>query len=271
MADKKKRDPWTWKKKLAAILTAATVFASSGVVYWATRPDLTVIDVTDKSASARYKRSGVLKRARQRKNAPKFLTGITVHQTATRGVGTKAWPKMTAHYGVASNGDVYRIHPPGTYLFAADALNGRTLSIEVAGFYGNQNMPAAQVAGLHRAIHIAIADAKEIGATLTHIYGHRQSTKGKPFGPQRSIFVNSAKWANDRKILAMDVDATFGTGRTIPAKWLVDDDVSGLEAAVAPTFGAFSVANESEYPEAEATDDDDDQHGELDEDQEVAA
>ena len=269
MADKKKREPWSWKKKLAAILSAATVFASTGVVYWTTRPDLEVIDVTSKAASARYKKSGVLKRARQRRNAPKFLKGITLHQTATRGVGTKAWPHMTAHYGVATNGDVYRIHPPGTYLFASDALNGRTLAIEVAGFFGKQNMPPAQVAGLHKAIRVAIADAAEIGAELTHIYGHRQSTRGKPFGPQRSIFVNGAKWANDRKILAMDVDATFGTGLRIPDKWLVADGPVAADAA--PTFGAFDLrGGELEAPEL-GTELDDDMHGDLDEDQEVAA
>ncbi len=269
MADKKKRGPWSWQKKLAAILSAATVFASTGIVYWTTRPDLEVIDVTSKSASARYKKSGVLKRARQRKDAPKFLRGITLHQTATRGVGTKAWPKMTAHYGVATNGDVYRIHPPGTYLFAANALNGRTLSIEVAGFFGKQNMPPAQVRGLHKAIRVAIADAAEIGAELTHIYGHRQATRGKPFGPQRSIFVNGAKWASDRRILAMDVDATFGTGLKIPGRWLVDDGPVAADAA--PTFGAFEFGGDSaELPEL-GTELDDDMHGELDEDFEVAA
>ncbi len=234
MADKKKkRAPWSWQKKIAAILTSAGLLAGGSVVWWATRPG-EVIDVTEKAAGARYK-SGVLKRARKRKNPARDLKGITLHQTGTKGVGTKAWPKMTAHYGVQKDGRVYRIHPPEVYLFASNGLNGRTLSIEVAGLFGNQDMPPAQVRGLHEAIQLAKKDAKAIGADLEFIYGHRQSTKGRPFGPKRSIWVNGAVWADKRRIVSMEPDRTFGTGRTIPAQWFIEDGET-TDAAIA-SFG----------------------------------
>lgn len=264
MSDKKKRKGFSWQQKIGALVAGAGTIAGGfwGLWWWNRPPVMEVIDVTAKAAGAKY-RSGNLKRLRKRKNPARDLKGITLHQTATRGVGTKAWPKMTAHYGVQKDGRIYRIHPPEVYLYAANALNGRTVSIEVAGLFGKQDLPKLQAIGLQQAIKLAKTDAAKIGATLKFIYGHRQATKGKPFGPQRSIWQNGGVWANDHGVLETEPDRTFGTGRKIPQSWLIpdgagDEAVATFAAAFGPDLDVDQLGTGTP---PEGHDDDDDTHG----------
>ena len=82
------------------------------------------------------------KRKRRRKWSQ--ITGITLHQTGIHGFGERAWPRVTAHLGVHSDGRVFLIHPLESYLWSSDALNRDTVAIEVAGnFLGDLDKPSS--------------------------------------------------------------------------------------------------------------------------------
>ncbi len=81
---------------------------------------------------------------RKRVRAWSEIKGITLHQTGVHGFGARAWPKVTSHLGVHSDGRVYLIHPLQAYLWSSDALNRDTVAIEVAGnFIGDPERPGS--------------------------------------------------------------------------------------------------------------------------------
>jgi hypothetical protein len=61
------------------------------------------IDLTEESSLEKRKRT----------RAWSAITGITLHQTGVHGFGESAWPRVTAHLGVHSDGRVLLIHPAG--------------------------------------------------------------------------------------------------------------------------------------------------------------
>lgn len=181
-------------------------------------PPVEVVDVEAKAAGARYKKSGELKRRSFR--AWDQLSGIVLHQIGVREVGRAAYPNVTAHIGVHHDGTIYRIHPLPTRLAASDALNPDTVSIEVAGLFGQDTpIPQAQVYGLRQAIRLIQQEVAANGGRIEAVYAHRQGARDRPLDPQAGLWREGALWAEEKLGIVTRPSYTRGSGRPIPAHW----------------------------------------------------
>ncbi len=228
--------------KIAALLALAAV-AGLALASGGGPP---IVDVRDKAKNSKYKKSRRIKRDIKRKDITK-LTGITLHQVGVRKVGRRAYPKMTAHLGVHHDGTIYYIHPFDTLLFHGHGLNRDTIGIEVAGLFGkNTPIPEAQAAGIRRAIRFAQSEARKLGANITKVYGHRQSSNMRAADPGPAIWSEGAM----RSGLETPMDETRGTGKTIPDRWLEAPAVAGTHDADT-LFSTDVIVNELDDDEAE--------------------
>jgi len=165
----------------------------------------------------------------------KAITGITLHQVGVSNMGRSAWPKVTAHLGVHTDGTVYRIHPMRSYLWHGHKLNRDTIGIEVAGnFLGDENdlnsywkngggpdrLNSAQRAGIHKAVRYAMSTVKKNGGKIKYIYAHRQASGDRGVDPGDEIWRAGGLWAQKRFGLTEGgCDYTRGSGRGIPGAW----------------------------------------------------
>ncbi|MCB9570326.1 MAG: CHAT domain-containing protein [Myxococcales bacterium] len=173
------------------------------------------------------------KRKRRRKWSQ--ITGITLHQTGIHGFGERAWPRVTAHLGVHSDGRVFLIHPLESYLWSSNGFNRDTVAIEVAGnFLGDESNPRsywakgggptelneAMVAGLRRAIRYIIQEVRAGGGAITEIHAHRQTRRAKSNCPGAAIWREGGVWAQEELGLSDGGPGyTRDDGQPIPPAW----------------------------------------------------
>lgn len=176
-------------------------------------------DETD-PGKKKQKRDGQVKRVYRSPRDIGKVVGITLHQVDVNNVGRGAYRKMSAHYAVHHDGEVYWIHPATTLVIHAHGLNRDTIGIEVAGKFAlDTPLPPAQALGLQRAIRIACAEVEGLGGRITHIWAHRQSSKKRARDPGRAIYQAGVLWAMEELELEHDPGETRGKGLRIPAEW----------------------------------------------------
>lgn len=208
------------------------------------------VDLRDKAEDVRYQEgggygsaSGQVKRTYKTRSMAK-VKGITVHHVGVPEVGEGAIHKFTYHVVVHHDGRVYWVHPFTTYLLHGNGLNADTIAISVSGSFGDveTELPAAQAAGLRRAIAWVKRAANAEGADVSEIWTHRQSASGRGLDPGRSPYREGVLWAVNSLGLEHDPNATRGTGLVIPEIWLAEE----LAASGGPVLAA-------ELPEARTT------------------
>ncbi len=211
-------------------------------------------------------RSPIAKRKRTR--AWREIKGITLHQTGIHGFGARAWPKVTAHLGVHSDGQVMLIHPLQAYLWSSDALNRDTVAIEVAGNFigdparpdsywkpggGPSTLTPAMIDGLRRAIRWIVAEVAKNGGEITDIFAHRQAKRGKSNCPGAAIWLNAGVWAQE-ELGKGNGGPGFkrGDGQLIPPAWdprLLDGILSFGDADdYVIDFDSMTAEDGAEYP-----------------------
>jgi hypothetical protein len=189
------------------------------------RTDFPDCDVTAKSPPEKRKRT----------RAWSEIDGIVLHQTGVHGFGERAWPKVTAHLGVHSDGRVFWIHPLQARLSASNGFNSTTVAIEVAGnFRGEEARPESlwktgggpstltpeMIEGLRRAIRFLCAEVERHGGKITHVFAHRQASAQRPACPGEAIWRAGGVWA--QTTLGLDDGGqgfTIDDGRAIPPAW----------------------------------------------------
>ncbi|HEY0133470.1 MAG TPA: N-acetylmuramoyl-L-alanine amidase, partial [Nannocystis sp.] len=235
--------------------------AGSAVVADTTEPvpeDRPDFDVTAQSPGEKRKRT----------RAWSELKGITLHQTGVHGFGARAWPRVTAHMGVHSDGRVYLIHPLQAYLWSSDALNRDTVAIEVAGnFIGDPARPAsfwkqgggpstltpAMIDGLRRAIRWIVAEVARNGGEITDVFAHRQAKRGKSNCPGAEIWLHAGVWAQTELGLGNGGPGfTRSDGQPIPPAWdprLLDQPLPFADPdAYVIDFEAMTAEEGAEFP-----------------------
>lgn len=179
-----------------------------------------VVDLRHAARNVTYRKgqlAGITKRTFKGKRDLADVDGIMLHQWGVSSVGRGAHRKVTAHLSVGHDGTVYYIHPFDTWLAHGNGLNGRTVSIEVAGLYGRDSVvPAPIIAGTRRAIAFARQEMHRQGGTLRTIWAHRQTNKNRAMDPGPDIWRRAAVPSG----LTMHRDETRGSGKPIPDYWV---------------------------------------------------
>lgn len=219
----------------------------------AARGDGVDVDVTDRSPADKRKRTRAWSR----------ITGIVLHQTGVHGFPARAWPRVTAHVGVDTDGKVWWIHPLQAHLWASHGFNATTVAIEVAGNYrreegrlhsfwakggGPDALTPAAVEGIRRAIQFIIAEVERHGGRIAYVHAHRQASKTRPACPGEAIWRAGGVWAQETLGLSDGGDGyTIGDGLPIPRAWDERRGQAGDRGDVALDDGAPASAQDHEF------------------------
>lgn len=178
--------------------------------------------------------------ARARSKGTRSKTeGVCVHQTAGP---VRNWANVPCHIGIDRDGRVSLVHSLDAYLYAAHALNRRSVSVEI-------ECRAAGIEGVDRTFWRR-ASEKEKGETmdalayeanekqlralqlvlfyLAQVYGalklwaHRQSHKSRVSDPGSRIYAAMEAAAAVNSKLMTAPDDVFGSGTVIPRQWRAD-------------------------------------------------
>jgi len=158
------------------------------------------------------------------------ISGIVLHQCACKIETAQRWKKVNAHYGISSDGVVYRLSELTDYITHAQGLSLRTVGIEVSGnWYGIEGDPktlwtpggaaARMTVAIEDSIRRAIKDVfVRLGRTVP-IYAHRQSSDRRLWCPGEAIYrighvVNISNGFEEAHTLVV------GAGKPIPAEWM---------------------------------------------------
>lgn len=174
------------------------------------------------------------------RRAPQTIDGIVVHQTATRfGVtmaqvkaagGDRALAKHRRALGVAAHmtafdtGYAVLAHPLVWYVYHGNALNARSLGLEVEGEFpciqGEQELFTGALERAARdGLEYLVRKGREAGMPLRYIWAHRQSSMTRPNDPGgeiwRKLVMNFAIG-----YLGLIVQPAFTSGgMAIPSEW----------------------------------------------------
>ena len=167
------------------------------------------------------------------------IDSIVLHQMGfSRGTDPMRYLGVPAHYIVMADGTIAQLHNWETYLFTSNALNSRSIGVEIAGNFPNEDgrwwsgdkfgrdRPTDQqieaIRGLIRYIDRSLRDQ---GQTLRGVFAHRQSSAAKRNDPGPDV------WRGVSPVFAElgleDVsDFSIDSGAPIPDSWKSDPGVS---------------------------------------------
>lgn len=171
--------------------------------------------------------------------APATITGIVLHQTATR-LGNKhaRWYNVACHVGIPPSGEILYVNDILAYVWHANGANRFSIGIEIDGrFEGVKGvrktlwrykdgqepdvLSAKQIAAARSAITWLVAHAKERSCSITHIYAHRQFSDQRRSDPGSAIWKEVGVWAQNEVGLQLKSrpDFTLDTGMPLPVEW----------------------------------------------------
>jgi hypothetical protein len=178
-----------------------------------------------------------LEKGRKGLRDPKKVTGIVLHQTATK-LGNKAtrWYDVACHVGIPPGGAILYVNDILSYVWHANAANRFSVGIEIDGRFegvlGDHKtrwnwqdgreadvLSAKQIAAARDAVRWLVDHGRSIGCPMTHIYAHRQFSDQRRSDPGSQIWTEVALWAKQDLGLKTRPDYTIGTGLAIPTKW----------------------------------------------------
>jgi len=173
------------------------------------------------------------------------VTGIVLHQTScqmgslpSRWHKTRTRPGTAAHFGIARDGTVIRVHDLTWLTPHGHGFNARCVGIELDGMYpgliddrrtfwkpkGSKAQPMVPTPELVQAaletIALIVGEVAEQGGTVLYLLAHRQSSAARRSDPGQALWQAVALPAMRAHGLT-DGGAGFriGTGRGIPGEW----------------------------------------------------
>ncbi|MGX5821012.1 peptidoglycan recognition protein family protein [Chitinophaga lutea] len=159
------------------------------------------------------------------------IDGIVLHQMAfSRGNDLNRYNEVGAHYIVMHDGKIGQLFENTAFLNASNGFNSRTVAIEFAGHFPDENYnwwkgnssrtlltPAQLQAG-----RCLVKQIKADVPSVKHIYAHRQSSGDRSNDPGPDIWLGVGQWAISQLGLS-DVKngvAQIGNGgQAVPAGW----------------------------------------------------
>ncbi len=160
------------------------------------------------------------------------IDSIVLHQMGfSRGSDPMKYLGVPAHYVVMPSGVVAQLHPWETYLYTSNALNSRSIGVEIAGNFPNEDgnwwspekfgtdQPTPEqlnaIKGLVRYIDRGLRDQ---GQRLLGVYAHRQSSAAKRNDPGPDVWRAVSPVFAELGLEDVSGFATGG-GAPIPESW----------------------------------------------------
>jgi len=161
---------------------------------------------------------------------------IVLHQTATRlGNEPGEYYRIAAHVAVNSAGEVFYVNDLSFFIYHAHAYSRNSISLTVdgnfAGIEGETQITGAgalgktheltgeQVTGAQQAILWIVGECAKLGANITDIVAHRQSSNQKQTDPGSALWRSVAIWAQRELGLVNRFYEVLGSGYPIPRQW----------------------------------------------------
>lgn len=179
----------------------------------------------------------------------KQLTGITIHQTASKlGESPARWESLHAHLGVTRSGKVIQVYNFTEVVNHANGLNFTDFGIEIDGWYEgiednektlwqpNDGPPRkamtksdAQISAVRASIEWIIKTVAANGGKVKYIHPHRQASSDRRSDPGSMLWREVGRWSIDNYGLDDGgiVDGKYrsgksfklGSGLVIPEEW----------------------------------------------------
>jgi len=133
--------------------------------------------------------------------------------------------KIPAHMTIFRDGACVVPFSLRAYLYHANALNDRTIGIEIERMTDASHMPQVQLDACHEGIDWLVRQAEAEGIHLRDAWGHRQSNGAKPGDPGPDVWGRIVVPASDRHGLVRTLVAVPRStpkgrdGVPIPASW----------------------------------------------------
>jgi len=219
---------------LLRVLAAVLVGAALSLRRKSMKGTITPLDLRDEGRAklkSREESSG----KRFSRDAPRDVTqidSVVLHQMGfSRGSDPTRYLGVPAHYIVLPDGVVAQLHDWETYLFTSNSLNSRSLGVEIAGNFPNENgtwwrpedfgmdrPTPEQLDAVRRLLRYIAADLAEQGSRLRGVYAHRQSSPQKRNDPGPDVWRAVSSVFDE---LELDDVSGFSTGggRPIPESW----------------------------------------------------
>lgn len=181
------------------------------------------------------------------KRDPRTVDGIVLHQTGVeygltaaqvRAVGGDRHEALHrralgqhVHMGVFDGkeagvrcGHAVYSHPLDWYIYSADELNKRSISIEVEGkFAGTYLVEQASkwlIDGAKEGLKFLVDEGRRMGMPIKYIWAHRQSSKNRGSDPGPELWKKLVLgYAVPVLGLEIQPDLVVGDGRSIPGGW----------------------------------------------------
>jgi hypothetical protein len=141
---------------------------------------------------------------------------VVIHTAGICGLHADRWLGVPCHDAIADDGAIVLCHYHTAYLWAAHALNCRSISLEIGG---DRTIAPTQIEPARALIRYMVEDLRahrDAGAPVylsPHIHGHQ--SRVRDCDPQ--IWREVGEWALDT--LGLEVGEVMGSGRPIPASW----------------------------------------------------
>lgn len=185
---------------------------------------------------------------------PATVDGIVLHQAAVQwgarpshrreaegderlAIALRVVDDVPAHAVAMQSGDVILRSPLRAFLYHANALNARSLGVEVEGLYDGVEVDGAHppptdvtIAAARRAVVELVLRGREEGMPLRYIWAHRQSSPTRRADPGSVLWTEVGLWAALHLDLDVQPRKTWVSrgrlGLPLPAAWRGPADVA---------------------------------------------
>ncbi len=194
-------------------------------------------NVAGKATSKRHRGKAVSR-------APSQVDAVVLHQTACALTGPKRYQRalhVAAHAVAYPDGVGVLSAPPAWYMNHGNALNARSLGLEVVGLFSGlldvddtperedldttwqRREPAVfderAIETARATLRALVETGREWGAPLRYLLAHRQSSPTRRSDPGEAIWRALAPWAEEQLGLVALPDLVVDDGRPIPIEW----------------------------------------------------
>jgi hypothetical protein len=138
---------------------------------------------------------------------------------------------VPAHATAMQSGDVVLRSPLEAFLYHANALNKRSLGLEIEGLYDGVEVAGAHpeptpvtIAAARRAVRELYERGIEAGMPIKYLWAHRQSSGTRRADPGSMLWLEVGVWASKELGLEIQPMETWlslksGRGKPIPESW----------------------------------------------------
>lgn len=197
----------------------------------------TVLPAIDTSDVVDRRHTHPLLKGRPTPRRPPRVTGIVLHQTATKlGDRPARYDNVACHLAVTPNGTIVYVNDVLAHVWHAHGGNSFTIGIEIDGRFegveGNIRtlwghtkgvtptpFRSVQVEAARRAVQLAVEYARAAGCEVTKLYAHRQFSNQRVSDPGSAIWSRVGVWAREELGLVTPLSYTKDTGKPIPVEW----------------------------------------------------